>query len=103
MVTVTAGVVFRWLMALIAADALWLQSCSCAHGVRHTLAGLPFRSLTSSILRERAFLLYRNETLPSDATVASAAAVLPDVVRATTNATTSMIAGRVADWRKEGT
>jgi hypothetical protein len=103
MVTATAGVAFPCLMALIAADALWLQSCLCAHGVRHTLAGLPLSSPTSSILRGLNFLPYRNNSLPSDAMVASAAALLPDAVRATTNATAIMIAGRIADWREEGT
>jgi hypothetical protein len=103
MVAATAGVPFPCLMVLIAADALWLQWWSCAHDVLHIFAGLPFSSLTSSILRGRNFLLYRNKSLPSDAMVASAAALLPDVVRATTNATTIMIAGRVAGWREEGT
>ena len=102
MVTATAGVAFPCLMAPLAAGALWLQSCSCGHGVRHTLAGLPLGSLTSSILRGRNLLLYRNKFLPSNAMVASAAALLPDVVRATTSATTVMIAGRVAGWREEG-
>ena len=103
MVTATAGVAFPCLMALIAADARWLQSCSCAHGVRHTLAGLPLSSLTSSILRDRNFLPYRNNSLPTDAMAASDAAILPDVVRATTNATTIIIAGRTAGWREEAT
>jgi hypothetical protein len=103
MMTAAAGVAFPCLMALIAADGLWLQSCSCAHGVRYTLAGLPFSSLTSSILRDRNFLPYRNNSLPTNAMVASDAAILPDVVRATTNATTIMIAGRIAGWREEAT
>jgi choline dehydrogenase len=30
------------------------------------------------------------------------ASVMPDVIRANTNATTLMIAERVADWMKEG-
>jgi hypothetical protein len=103
MVKATAGVAFPCLMALIAADAPGLQSCSCAHGVRHTIAELPLSSLTSSIIRDRSFLPYRNKPFPSDAMVASDAAVLTDVIRATTNATAIMIARRVPDWRKERT
>jgi hypothetical protein len=102
-VKATAGVAFPCLMALIATDALGLQSCSCPHGVRHTIAVLPLSSLTSSTIRDRNFLPYRNRPLPSDAMVASDAAVLTDVIRATTNATAIMIAGRVPDWRKERT
>jgi hypothetical protein len=103
MVKATAGIAFPCLIALIAADALWLQSCSCAHGGRHPIAEFPLSSLTSSIIRDRNFLPYRNKPLPSDAMVASDAAALTDVIRATTNATTIMIARRVPDWRKERT